>query len=222
MSMTLLGTCTFFREPRIAKKAGARVERLCQRIFDTQMLIGCVSEDELSASDLKAVGKLAEELQALVFDGSSMRDWTGRLVVDGSGRTDEAALAPIWHVLSTKEALPSARAGKAAAKHHAAVAPKEFRFEKAFERHLEFLGLQHSSPQAATRAKQLKAFYKKAKHQLALVAETGKSRLDLAAIEIAQDLPVVACDGWSFFDAEGRVLLDRDGKFDAKAEIPAL
>ncbi|MBC7897304.1 MAG: hypothetical protein H7066_17940, partial [Cytophagaceae bacterium] len=80
--------------------AEARVARLCQRIYDTRLLIGCISEVQLTGRNKKAIARAALHFEAVSYDGDSMTDESGVLVAHTNGKGETAAMPPLFVVVS--------------------------------------------------------------------------------------------------------------------------
>jgi hypothetical protein len=214
VSQTVLGACAFFRNRRMPKPALARVERMCQRIFDTVMTIACISDTDLSRRAIAALARLAHRTGALVFDGERFFDELGRLVVDLKGRFDPAGLSPQFAVVSAMKPI----AAPAKARHGVAIVAlvrgQSFRFSPAHERHLKYLGLKPRSREGQARIQELAAFFKKAKPCLYLERTDDDGDALAVAKAIAGGHAAVFNDGWAFYDPGGKVLLDRNGEVD--------
>jgi len=220
VSQTVLGACACFRGRRLPKAASARVERLCQRIFDTTMTVACISDADLTERATSALAQLARQTGALVFDGCRVFDELGRLALDLKGKSDAAALSPQFAVVSSVQPLP-AKGKTLNGVTLAALTPgKAFRFSAVHERHLKYLGLKPRSSLGQARIAELAAFFKTAKPRLYLERSDDEGDVLAVARAVSRGRVAVLNDGWAFYGPDGRVLLDRNGELDPKAQWP--
>jgi hypothetical protein len=222
VSQTVLGACAFFRNRRMPKPALARVERMCQRIFDTTMTIACISDVDLTERAITALARLARQTGALVFDGWSIRDELGRLVVDLKGKLDAEALSPQFAVVSSAAPITAKSKAQEGVTITRLTRGKGFRFAPAYQRHLKYLDLKPQSREGQRRIKELAALFKKLEPRLYLERTENDGDVLAAAKTIARDQVAVINDGWAFYDPAGQVLLDRNGGLDPKGMWPLI
>jgi len=220
VSQTVLGACAFYRSRRMPKPGQARVERMCQRIYDTTMTIACISDVALTERATTALARLARQTGALVFDGQRVHDEVGRLVIDLQGRFDVGAMAPQLAVVSSGEPIAAAAKARDGVTVTALKRGKGFRFSPAHERHLRYLGLEPRSREGQARIKELATFFKQVRPQLYLERTADDGDVLAIARTLARGRVAVINDGWAFYDPDGRVLLDRNGELDPKARWP--
>jgi hypothetical protein len=91
-SQIILGAANFFR--RIKTDAVANQKYIKTFVFETKILIGVIAEPELleSAGHFDLIFKVAERCNGLIFNGSSMVDPSGNLILDKNGACERCVL----------------------------------------------------------------------------------------------------------------------------------
>ncbi|MCP3065183.1 hypothetical protein LXT21_41060 [Myxococcus sp. K38C18041901] len=230
VSTTLLGACAFFRAKRMGDAAKLMRERACARIFDTHLLIGCLSESALGAEAEALVGGVAEHFRGMVYSGHALRDWAGRLIIDVRGTFDEGALPPAYFCVATRLPLAKARqqvkeelgARAERLRWYAADDVSGFPFSTSVEKQVGYLEAKPRNAKAAQRLEQLHQFWSGVRTLAAFETEEDPRRDLSEALGVSSACQGIVMDGWSFLAPDGHLLLDRGEQLSSDASLPAV